>query len=341
MISTTELLAQEALTRYAPLISPALDAAFARLHPRLSLVARYHHGDVEADGSPAQAGGKALRPALAMLSAEAVAGEVGPAVAGAVAVELVHDFSLLHDDVMDRDTSRRHRPTAWTVFGTGAAVLAGDALLSVADALVAELSDAAGRTARALLSQAVLELTAGQMDDLDFENRLDVSPQDYLSMAGRKTGALLSCSCAIGAALGGAPAPIVSRLGEFGAHLGLAFQLVDDLLGIWGEPRRTGKPVLSDIRSRKKSAPVVAALNQSTYDVSRLRDYMADTYPATEELLVELADVIEAAGGRAWTETELARQRQLADAALDVLPLAPAAAVSLRALVDFVSGRDR
>ena len=167
----------------------------------------------------------------------------------------MHNFSLLHDDIMDGDTERRHRPTAWTVYGIGAAILAGDALLALAQDLLLEDSAPQGIWAARCLSAAVQRLIAGQGADLAFERRDDVTLDECLQMAGDKTAALMACACSIGAIHVGAPAGLAMGLAGFGAHAGLAFQLTDDLLGIWGAPEVTGKPV----RVRPAGAEEVAA----------------------------------------------------------------------------------
>lgn len=330
------------VTRSRGLVGPALHAAVDRLHPTLRLVASYHRGWVDADGAPRpDETGKALRPALAVLGAEAAWASGETALPGAVATELVHDFSLLHDDLMDGDQQRRHRPTAWTVFGPAQALLAGDALLSLAFELLLEVEGAPGRRAQELLSTAVRRLVDGQADDLDLERRADIDVPGYLAMAGGKTAALLSCACAIGPALAGAPEGTVAGLGAFGEHLGLAFQLVDDLLGLWGAPDRTGKPVLSDLRSRKKAAPVVFALSGGGAAAAPLRDYLAGSEPASDRELAGLAELIEQLGGRERTAAEVDRQVGLAQRALLRVDMPEAVAAEFLATARFVTERDR
>ena len=255
------------------LVGPAIESAIARLTPDVRVVAAYHLGFADAAGNPIKksGSGKALRPALALLSARAAGAPPERGVTAAVAVELVHNFSLLHDDIMDNDTERRHRPTAWTVFGVGAAILAGDALLALAQDLLLEDGNPQGAWAARCLSAAVQRLIGGQGSDLAFEKRDDVTLGECLDMAGDKTAALMACACSIGAVHLGAPPTLAMGLAGFGAHVGLAFQLTDDLLGIWGAPEVTGKPVRADLRARKKSLPVVAALNSGTPEAAELR----------------------------------------------------------------------
>ena len=187
-------------------VGPAMAAAVNRLSPDIREVAAYHLGLPGADGiQPGRPAGKALRPALALLSAQAAGAAPERAVPAAVAVELVHNFSLLHDDIMDGDTERRHRPTAWTVYGIGAAILAGDALLALAQDLLLEGPLQEGVWASRCLSAAVLRLIAGQGADLAFERRSDVTVAECLDMAGDKTAALMACACSIGAVYVGGP----------------------------------------------------------------------------------------------------------------------------------------
>ncbi|PSK97782.1 geranylgeranyl diphosphate synthase type I [Murinocardiopsis flavida] len=297
--------AHEVLAQSRDLIDPALRAAVRTLPDAMQRIAAYHFGWCDENGDPDDAdGGKALRPVLVLLAAEAAGGTPASGVPAAVAVELVHNFSLLHDDVMDGDTTRRHRPTAWTVFGTSAAVLAGDALLTLAmDVLAASESPAATDGMR-MLSAAVLRLLEGQSADLAFESRQDVDVAECVRMAEGKTGALLGCACALGAAYGGGDRDLVALLRDYGEHLGLAFQHVDDLLGIWGSPETTGKPVCSDLRSRKKSLPVVTALRSGTPAGRELAALHVADRELSDAELARAAELVDLAGGREWSRSQ-------------------------------------
>jgi geranylgeranyl diphosphate synthase, type I len=295
--------APEVLADCRAMITPALRAAVDTLPGSVRRVAGYHFGWCDASGKPlvadAPAGGKALRPAVVLLAAEAVGGAREAALPAAVAVELVHNFSLLHDDVMDGDLLRHHRPTAWSVFGTSAAILAGDALLTLALDVLAASGHRAAQGMR-MLTGAVLDLVDGQCADVDFERREDVSLAECEAMAARKTGSLLGCAGGLGALFGGGRAEGVDRLRAFGVHLGIAFQHTDDLLGIWGDPAVTGKPIHSDLRSRKKTLPVVTALTSRTPPGRELAArYRAGPAPSGAELAV-VAELIERAGGRTF-----------------------------------------
>jgi geranylgeranyl diphosphate synthase type I len=308
----------ETLDRSRVLVAPALRQAVERLDPFTRLVVSYHLGWSDEHGTPIEANpGKTLRPALALLAAEAVTGKPESALPGAVAVELVHNFSLLHDDLMDRDTERRHRKTVWAVWGDATAVLAGDALLSLAHEVLTDGDSQYGQAAGQALALATRELIRGQVLDLAFERRDDVTLDECLDMAAGKTGALLAVSAAIGAILVGAAEPVVSALSRFGAELGLAFQLVDDLLGIWGSPAVTGKPVFSDLVARKKTLPVTWSLDHGGEAGRTLAAWLCREGSPTDDELRYAAELIERAGGRDWAIREARDRIGLAEQALD------------------------
>lgn len=330
--------AGELLDSCRVLVRPALTEAVGRLHPWVAEMAGYSFGWCEVGGAPAVAsGGKGVRQALAVLGARAAGADGRAGVPAAVAVELVHAFSLLHDDIMDGDATRRRRPAVWKAYGTGPAVLAGDALFALAVETLAAAPGGAGGLR--LLSAALTDLVRGQADDLLFAARPctgpeRVTPEEYRVMAEHKTGALLGCAAALGAALGGAPEPAVAALDRAGRHLGVAFQLVDDVLGIWGDPAVTGKPAGGDLRRRKKTFPVLAALDSPV--AARRLPALLDS-PGRE---AEAADLIEAAGGRAAALAEAHRLTAEAHALLTRLSLAEDAVSGMLRLADHLAGRD-
>jgi len=334
------LTAPEQLSRARELVEPAIRSSVGRLAPEVHRVAAYHLGFADQNGNPAETGaGKALRPALAFLSAEAARAPAETAVPGAVAVELVHNFSLLHDDVMDQDGERRHRPTAWALFGVGNAIIAGDALLTLAHQVLVE--DPTPRRVRAdhELSAATARMIAGQGQDLAFESRLDVSVAECLDMMANKTGALLSCASAIGAVLAGADDGLVSALRSFGLHLGLAFQAVDDVLGIWGRPAVTGKPVANDLRQHKKTLPIVTALTSGHPAGARLATLLSNGHLDDPQMLAAVG-LIEQAGGKVRAIELADRETVLALEALDATDVDGAARGALQEVVRFVTSRD-
>jgi geranylgeranyl diphosphate synthase type I len=255
-----------------------------------------------------------------------------------VAVELVHNFSLIHDDIIDTDTERHHRPTVWSVYGVGRAIVAGDALQILAHQVLLESPSAHAAAASAALADATSAMIAGQADDIAFERRRDVSVEQCTAMCAAKTGALLGCAASIGAILAGAPEVTVGALRDYGRHLGLAFQAIDDLLGIWGDPATTGKPAGSDLRQRKKSMPVVSALAAGGPEADELRALVlgpedaALPLPPLEPGDVERATyLVEACGGREWTAV---RAKANLDAALGALERVRLSAIPHRDLAD-------
>ncbi|MFJ2724555.1 family 2 encapsulin nanocompartment cargo protein polyprenyl transferase [Streptomyces collinus] len=336
------------LARTRALVDPALRAALDSLPGAMRRIALYHFGWEQADGTPAAGNaGKAIRPALVLAAAAALGGSRARAAAvrAAAAVELVHNFSLLHDDVMDRDTSRRHRPTAWAVFGEADAILAGDALQALALRLLAEDPHPAAGPAAVRLADCVVELCEGQHTDTAMERRApdEVTLDEVLAMAEAKTGALLGCACALGALYAGAGEEDVAALDGFGRQAGLAFQLIDDVIGIWGDPRRTGKPAGADLAVRKKSLPVVAALASGTPAAAELAALYGTPYAEGEDggggEIARTALAVERAGGRDWAQAEAADRMARAMQELARAVPAPEAAGGLLALAEFVTRR--
>ena len=341
MTTDTRPSARDVLTQGRAAFDPELRAAVDRLPGTLRHIAGYHFGWWNADGTPcASDQGKAIRPTMTLRAAAAVGGTAAAAVPAAVAVELVHNFTLLHDDVMDRDRTRRHRPTAWCVFGTGQAILAGDALLTLAYEVLAEDDNPAFRAAASALSHAVLAVQDGQALDLSFETRTDVTLPECVQMARLKTAALLGCATGLGALYGGGTPEQVAELRAFGERIGLAFQLVDDLLGIWGDPEVTGKPVHSDLVSRKKSLPVVAALGSDSAAAGRLRDIYLAAGPLSGGDAAIAADLVAEAGGRTWCQAEIAALYDSASAALAAGAVHDRPIAELTALAQLIVRRD-
>ncbi len=305
------------LLRAGEVVLPALRQALTALHPDLAVMAGYHCGLSDRHGLPVPArSGKMLRPALVLLASRTVTASVtsppAEVVAGAVVVQLVHEFSLLHDDIMDRDRTRRGRPAAWAVYGAGKALLVGDAVLALAVSLLAEHIEA-----EAVLAEALVRLCTGQADDLFSLTSATVTVADWERMAGGKTGALIAASCRIGAVLAGADRETVAVLGAAGTQLGLAFQAIDDWLGIWGDPRTTGKPVGADIAARKRSLPVVAGLaNPAGRSTRRLAALLTSARELTADDILSVTTLLEQMHADEYTR---GYARQHATVALDTL----------------------
>ncbi|MFE2246952.1 family 2 encapsulin nanocompartment cargo protein polyprenyl transferase [Streptomyces lavendulae] len=336
------------LERTRETVNPELRRTVESLPGSMRRVAMYHFGWEDEEGRPTEGGaGKAIRPALVLASAQALGGPPGGpggsgergAVRAAVAVELAHNFTLLHDDVIDKDVRRRGRPTAWTVFGIPDAIITGDAVMALALRLFAEDPHPAAAAASARLAACVIELCAGQQADCAFEGRPDVALDECLTMATAKTGALLGCACALGALYAGAGPEEVEAMDAFGREAGLAFQLIDDLIGIWGDPAHTGKPAGADLLARKKSLPVVAALTSGTRAGAELAELYAG--PMTGDDVRAAARAVERAGGRDWAQAHAADRMGRAVQELSRAVPDLAAAGGLLALAEFVTRRTR
>jgi len=338
--SSVSATAVAVLRRCRETVTPAMQAAVARLDRASYEQASYHLGWTELDGSPGNGGGKAVRPALALLSAEAAGASSATGLPGAVAVELVHNFSLLHDDLMDGDTERRHRRTVWAQWGAPSAILTGDALLALGVEVLLEAESRHAAAAAWLVTATTRELIRGQAEDVEFERRTDVGVDECLSMAAGKTGALLAASAEVGAVLAGACPPLTTALRTFGAELGAAFQLVDDLLGIWGDPAVTGKPVLSDLRSRKKSLPVTYAVHHGGAAGRELASWLAGAGGNEEPDLRRAAALVETGGGRDWAAAEARRRMTLAEKALAGVEIAEVTRTELVALGRYLTDRE-
>ncbi|CAM5329139.1 polyprenyl synthetase [Streptomyces avidinii] len=250
-------------------------------------------------------------------------------------------MSLLHDDVIDGDALRRHRPTAWSVFGLPAAILTGDALLSLAGRVLSEAPVPLGSAGPALLDDAVQQLVEGEFADTLAEERDQVLLAEGLATAAAKTGSLITLSCVLGALAAGAGSAQVTHLRRFGHEVGAAFQLTDDILGIWGDPQVTGKPALSDLRARKKSLPVIAALTSAHPAGSELGLLYGSPGELSEADLVKAAALVEAAGGRAWAEREARHRTAGALSSLKAAALTGPAHEGLGALTRMITGRER
>jgi geranylgeranyl diphosphate synthase, type I len=329
------------LDRARTIVTPALRAAVARLSPELRRPAEYHLGWVDVDGRPAAgSGGKHVRAALALLSAAAVGADETVGVPGAVAIELVHNFSLLHDDVIDVDRERRHRTTVWAAFGVGPAITVGDALHTLAIQVLLDEGTPEAVRAVAALADGTSRMIAGETVDIVFETRDDVTWDECLEMSSAKTGALLACAASLGAILAGAPAERVEALASYGLHLGLAFQAVDDVLGIWGETATTGKPVFGDLRQQKKTLPITAALASSNGNLGELRTLL-EASRDDEAAAARAAELIDKLGGRQATEAAAVEHLDVALAALHGARLVPAVEAELAELARYVVERQQ
>lgn len=237
--------------------------------PDLGVMLQYALGWVDQEGNPSNIPtGKRIRPVLLLLAVEAAGGKWQSGLPAAAAVELLHNFSLVHDDIQDQSPLRHNRPTLWQIWGSAIAINIGDALFTMAyDAL--ERLSSTGLSSDKLIeiwrifNRTMLELTRGQHLDMRFEHQDTVTPDEYISMITGKSAALLAASAQMGALIASGNPQLAEHYAEFGLNLGIAFQIRDDILGIWGDPSVTGKSAATDILSRKKSLPVLYGLENS------------------------------------------------------------------------------
>jgi len=335
---------EERAARYRPLVAAQMRAAVGNSQDELFAWMRYHLGWEDREGQPVTASpGKMMRPVGALLATEILGSDVHAALPAAAAIELVHNFSLLHDDVEDASEFRRGRQNLWTFAGAPQAINTGDGMFVIARLAEYAMTDSAVPAERVLavmreLDEACLSLVRGQYLDMSFETRREVSLEAYVEMAGGKTAAMLAAPFAIGALIAGAPPETVHAFRAYGHHVGLAFQMVDDILGIWGDPQVTGKPVGDDLSSRKMTYPVILGLSATGEEGEALRSAYA-TLPSPADDIAAMARWIAASGAREATEARARGEYELAIAALEGTDLDDAAVELLREYASAAIGR--
>ena len=331
----------QALNRVMELVEPELVNSVKKLSNELLPVIEYHFGWKTIKGIEApEDTGKRLRPSLAVLSAEAVGRDMEVAIPGAVAVELIHNFSLIHDDIIDGDKERRHRPSAWTAFSIEDALIAGDALHTLAFQVLLEENTPERVQAARRLVDATTTMISGQAADMTFDDLPTISFEECLKMEAAKTGALLGYSSSVGAILSGADENTCNALEVFGYELGLAYQAVDDVLGIWGDPKITGKPAGNDLREKKKSMPVSIVLSANNSDSEKLLEIFSTTEDLDEEEIVKASALIENAGGREATLEEADEHLKRAIEFLNNADIRKETFCELEEIAHFVVNRD-
>lgn len=290
----------------------------------------YHLG-WEGKGAGPEARGKRIRPLLVLLTTAAAGGDWQVALPAAVAVELIHNFSLIHDDIEDHSPLRRGRATLWTLWGTPQAINAGDAMFTLAHLALLRLGESVSpqvaHSANRILQQTCLSLTQGQFLDMVYEKRNDLTLTAYWQMINGKTAALLAACTHLGAIAAEAGQETCVAYRQFGLHLGLAFQAQDDLLGIWGDENLTGKSNQSDLLAGKKTLPVLYGLSQGGLFARRWQEGVLEAHE-----IGNVAEQLEREGARAFTQE---RANELTQSALDALdkaqPQGPAG-IALREL---------
>jgi len=332
----------EVLTDARNLVAPSMRATIDRLTARIGTVAGYHLGWLDEHGARVEGdGGKAIRAALAVTACEAAGGTGLGAVPAAVAVELAHNAGLLHDDIIDEDRTRRGRDTAWVVFGTPAALLVGDALFLQAATVLAEAGGRLAEEGLLIYLQVAQRLFDGEYVDTMLEDESDdLTVARIEAMCADKTGSVIALSCALGALAAGAHRDQVAHLQAFGNHIGLAFQYVDDSLGLWGSPDRTGKPVGADLAAHKKSLPITYALTSGTPAAQELAGIYADRCELSPDRIEYATGLVESTGARAWARARADAHIETALAHLSAARPEPAPATELANLARHITSRD-
>ncbi len=313
------------------------------LYADLLNMLRYHLGWADARGEATAAdAGKRLRPLICLLSCQAAGGDWHRALPAAAAIELVHNFSLIHDDIEDNSDERRGRRALWKIWGLAHGINSGDAMFVLArlalDRLERQVDSDTFADVHDAFDRATLALTQGQFLDLCFETREMVTEQDYLQMVRGKTGALLAATAAIGARVATADARLVEALGRYGENLGIAFQITDDILGIWGDPSVTGKSARSDILARKKSLPLLAgAADDPTGEIRKA----LSGPPISAAEAERIASMLDGVDARRYSEARAGDFAARAERALDETRLDNKALAELRRLIRQAIGREK
>jgi geranylgeranyl diphosphate synthase type I len=341
---------QELFDHLLPQIEAELGATVSVPHRSLSAyygMMHYHLGWADKALTPSRTNsGKRLRPILCLLSCQALGGDLHQALPAASALELVHNFSLVHDDIQDGSPTRRGRRAVWDIWGMAHAINVGDGLFVLARLALHRLGERGVPLSRQLaatltLDQACLALCEGQFFDMTFEDRLDVDLDQYLWMIRQKTAALLAASTQLGAIIATDDAEQIERYRSFGENLGLAFQIQDDILGAWGDEAATGKSAATDIRDKKKTLPVVYGLNQSQDrpTAQQLADLYSTQGPLSESAIEATLALLERAGARQYAEDMAEKYYRLALQSLERSGIDNSAQACLRALAASLMGR--
>ncbi len=248
--------------------------------------------------------GKLLRPIITMMCCALMGGTHAQALPLAAGIQLIHDFSLIHDDIQDNSDLRRGRTTLWTIWGLAQGINAGDGMFVVAHLAIQRLRQTGLSAERVLdilarFDRTILSICEGQYLDISFEGKQTVTEDEYVAMVTRKTAVLLAACCELGAMAANASEGAAAALGEFGLHLGISFQMQDDILGIWGDPAVTGKPDAADLLRRKQSLPVIYALSREASNGPIHRLYA--TAAGDDAGLAAARQAIDASGAQAFT----------------------------------------
>lgn len=311
-------------------------------------VITYHFGWVDQNFEPANfKKGKMLRPTICLLVFEALTGHYKEALPVAGAIELIHNFTLIHDDIEDGDRERRGRPTAWAIWGQPLAINVGDFLYTLAFKCLYQLDSTkfAPETVFSvfrLINESCLNLTAGQDLDIRFERIQDVSTDMYIDMVYKKTGALIEAAIISGATLGTTDQEIIKNYHQFAQNIGIAFQVRDDILGIWGDTAETGKSAENDLRRKKKTLPIIYMLERSSGQRrEKLETLYATPEPLADDQIEFVRENLEWAGAYNYAQNTAGAYRQTAFAALNRIGISNQAQSELEIIAKFLVDRSR
>ena len=286
-------------------------------------------------------GGKRLRPALVLMACEAMGGDVKKAVKPAVGLELFHNFTLLHDDVMDADV-RRGKPTVHRRWNDNTAILSGDAMLTMSSQYVAQVEPAVLPEIMRLFNQTAMEIYEGQQYDMDFEVRNNVTIEEYIDMIRLKTSVLIGCACKMGALIAGASEANAQALYETGLYLGLAFQLQDDVLDVWGDEATFGKAIGGDIMNNKKTFLLIGAMQKAQGDdANELRRWINNDYALRSEKVPAVTALYERLGMREAADEAIKQYDDMAFEALSKVEMSDEAREAFVQLIKGLVGRKK
>ncbi len=340
----------EAFEQFLPQVEAELQSIVQSAHHSLQTyygMMRYHLGWTDERLQPAQVkSGKRLRPMICLLSCQAAGGDPQQALPAASAVELVHNFSLVHDDIQDGSHFRRGRRAVWDLWGVAHGINVGDGLFVLARLALHRLQERGValhrcQAATLALDLACLALCEGQFADMTFEEHLDVDLDQYLWMIRRKTAALLAASARLGAILATDDQALIEHYFHFGENLGLAFQIQDDILGIWGDEQMTGKSAATDLRDKKKTLPVVYVLNHpdERHSAWQLIDLYSRPGPLNELAIKTVLAILDRTKARQYAEELAEKYYHQALASLEQTGIANSAQMALRKLAASLLGR--
>lgn len=339
---------KEILTKYLPDVEQYIQEALIDTPTFIRGVIQYHFGWVDQNFEPANADkGKVLRPTLCLLVFKALTGDHRGALPVAACLEMIHNFTLLHDDIEDNDLERRGRPTAWSIWGKPLVINVGDFLYTLAFHQLHRLdrSEFSADTifdVQRLISQACLDLTMGQDLDLRFEQKQDVTVEMYLDMVYKKTGALLEASIVSGARLGTSNEAIIGAYREFAHNIGIAFQVKDDMLGIWGDSAKTGKSADNDLRRKKKTLPLLYTLTHlSGQRQAQLKALYTTLEPLSDDQIVFVRDCLEAAQAYQYAQITANQYIEKSFGALEQVGIENQAQSELQTIAQYLVSRSR